>query len=60
MKKEKFGQQKVPPAPTKKRRLGSTQLPPGRHPGRSGLYGQPRDSHGYSDMKQQPKSGTRK
>ena len=34
-------------APYKKRRLGSTQIPPGTHKGRAGLMGQPKDSMGY-------------
>lgn len=33
--------------PSKKRRLGSNQITPGSHAGRSGLMGQPKNSMGY-------------
>jgi len=37
--------------PYKKRRLGSTQIKPGSHPGKGGLYGQPKNSVGYNQNK---------
>jgi hypothetical protein len=48
---------KPPEKPYKKRRLGSTQITPGSHAGRSGLMGQPKNSMGYvpnSTHKQKP------
>jgi len=46
------GQIRKPPEnPPKKRRLGSTQIKPGTHPGKGGLYGQPKNSVGYTQGK---------
>jgi hypothetical protein len=42
------GQIKKPSeSPSKKRRLGASQISPGTHAGRKGLMGQPKDSMGY-------------
>lgn len=38
---------KPPEKPYKKRRLGSTEIKPGTHPGRKGLMGAPKDSMGF-------------
>jgi hypothetical protein len=42
---------KPPEKPHKKRRLGSTEIKPGTHPGRKGLMGAPKDSMGFVDNK---------
>jgi hypothetical protein len=52
------GQIKAPPkSANAKHRLGPNREPHSTHPGRAGLYGQPKDSGGYSPKGQQKKSG---
>ena len=43
--------------PEKKSKLGSNREPKGSHPGRAGLYGQPKNSQGYSPKGPQKPSG---